>query len=101
MRPPDQMTDAGSIDLPKTLDHAHATVLRSQIEAMRGSPVSISAEHCQFFGGAGAELLLAAHAEWLDAGHTFTLHSMSGKFVADVASLGLQHSPLFQKVSEE
>lgn len=95
------MTDAGQIDLPKTLDHAHATALRSQIEAHRGMAVSLNANACDFLGGAGAELLLAAHAEWTDTGNAFTIHSMSEKFAAGVTCLGLQNTAPFQEVSEE
>lgn len=101
MCPPEQTSDAAHIDLPKTLDHAHATALRPQIEAVRGTPVSLNAAGCDFLGGAGAELLLAAHAEWQDAGVDFTVVSPSEKFVAGADCLGLQHSALFQEVSEE
>lgn len=101
MCPPEQTIETGQIDLPKTLDHAHATALRLQIEAQRGGALTLYAQTCDFIGGAGAELLLAAQAEWIDAGHEFKVEGMSEKFVAGVVTLGLQHSTLFQEVSEE
>lgn len=100
MCPPEPTNETGQIDLPKTLDHAHSTALRPQIEALRGSPVTVNAQDCDHLGGAGAELLLAAYAEWTDVGQPFTVHQMSEKFVAGVSCLGLQHSPLFKEVQE-
>ncbi|TCL08244.1 anti-anti-sigma regulatory factor [Shimia isoporae] len=101
MCPTDQISTAGQIDLPKTLDHSHATALRAQLEALRGQSVTLDAQACQFIGGAGAELLLAAHAEWSDASVDFTVQNMSEKFVAGVSNLGLQQTALFQEVSQE
>ncbi|MGR3637399.1 MAG: STAS domain-containing protein [Shimia sp.] len=97
MSSPNPPTTAGQIDLPKTLDHSHATALRPLIEALRGQPVSLNAQGCNHLGGAGAELLLAAHAEWADADIPFAVQNMSEKFVAGVSCLGLQQTALFQE----
>ncbi|WP_054003223.1 STAS domain-containing protein [Shimia sp. SK013] len=101
MPSPDPTTTAGQIDLPKTLDHSHATALRPLIEALRGKPVNLNAQDCDHLGGAGAELLLAAYAEWADADVPFAIQNMSEKFVAGVSCLGLQQTALFQEGTTE
>ncbi|MGR3714580.1 MAG: STAS domain-containing protein [Shimia sp.] len=101
MSPSDQPEDIGYLDLPQALNHVQAIALRTQIEALRGQPLRLNAADCTHLGGAGAELLLAAHAEWTEAGTAFTLHNMTEKFAAGAANLGLQRADLFQKDIEE
>lgn len=84
------------IDLPVHLDLTTCAPLRQEIEAMRGQPISLNAHQVDFLGAAGAELLLAAQAEWRASDLTFDLTQPSEGFLAGMDQLGLPHSTLIE-----
>ncbi len=90
-------TQPDCIALPPRLDFAHCTELRLSIEASRGQPLSLDAGQVEFLGGAGAELLLSARAEWQARNLTFQLIEPSDDFLKGMDRLGLPHSELFER----
>jgi anti-anti-sigma regulatory factor len=59
--------------------------------------LALDALHVEFLGGAGAELLLATHAEWSARGLAFEIKQPSDDFLKGMERLGLPHSCLLEK----
>ncbi|QGX99691.1 STAS domain-containing protein [Roseovarius faecimaris] len=90
-------TDANAectIGLPVRLDLAAVADLRAGIESARDHALCLEADKVEFLGGAGAELLLAAQAEWQAHALAFSIAQPTAQFLTGLDRLGIPHSEL-------
>lgn len=88
---------AVEIALPGRLDLGSSKQVRTEIEAARGSPLMLKAGAVEFVGAAGAEILLAAHAEWAASGLDFQVTEQSESLTKGLSQLGLAQTFLTEK----
>ena len=89
-------TSLAEIGLPARLDHAAALALRTEIETARGQPLTLHAAAVDYLGGAGAELLLAAQAEWRGKDLPFVIGAPSEGFLQGMDRLGIPQTTLIE-----
>ena len=79
---------AATLTLPQNLDLVAAGVLRQDLLARRGAPLSIDAGNVQRFGGLCLQILVAAKREWQAAGHGFQFAACSPDFEESARLMG-------------
>lgn len=84
----DNADDRVHLDLPRKLDTASASKLRSSLKEAVGQNIVLNASNVETLGGHCLELLLDAHHHWNTSGHTIHITDPAPAMIRDLECLG-------------